>query len=287
MNKISKLIRTLFRNRKNKYRISVMDTNFKEKYSFFTTKTIIYNTVTIIITCSVLITATIIFFTPIRNLVPGYINPELVKLAFHNQNTLDTINRELHSNTMLIRLMQSAINGNIIIDEANNIKDTIIKYKNIDYEHNINDSILRMEIENSDKYAISSTLVNSRDSKKLLFSDNLIFFPPIQGEPIDDKDGTIIECIKDDLVKTTLSGLIIFSDWSPKLGYFVIIQHENNIVSVYGYNSSLLKKKGDYVNAGDVIAIAGNHPDDNNLNCLYFELWYNGSSIKPDDYISF
>ena len=59
-------------------------------------------------------------------------------------------------------------------------------------------------------------------------------------------------------VKAIAKGEVIFSDWMGDYGQMIIIQHDKDYLSLYGYNSVLNKKEGDWVQAGDVIAEVGN-----------------------------
>ena len=70
-------------------------------------------------------------------------------------------------------------------------------------------------------------------------------------------------------------------------GYVMIIQHDQNIVTCYKHNSELLKRQGEKVKAGEVIAIMGNTGKETTGPHLHFELWVNGNPINPQDYISF
>ncbi len=53
-------------------------------------------------------------------------------------------------------------------------------------------------------------------------------------------------------------GKIEFSGRVNGYGYLVIIRHDNNYRSLYGYNRSVYKKAGQIVKAGEVIAAVGN-----------------------------
>jgi len=66
-----------------------------------------------------------------------------------------------------------------------------------------------------------------------------------------------------------------------------VIQHTENLISVYKHNSALLKKEGDFVKAGEVIAIIGETGELTTGPHLHFELWYNGSAVNPRDYMVF
>ena len=58
-------------------------------------------------------------------------------------------------------------------------------------------------------------------------------------------------------IKSIMSGMVVFADWTMEAGNTIVIQHENDIVSVYKHNSDLLKKSGDHVQSGEAIAIIG------------------------------
>lgn len=64
----------------------------------------------------------------------------------------------------------------------------------------------------------------------------------------------------------------------------MIIEHNQEYMSLYGNNEALLKQAGDSVNSGDTIATVGNsggNPDSG----LYFELRHNGKAFDPLSWI--
>ena len=75
--------------------------------------------------------------------------------------------------------------------------------------------------------------------------------------------------------------------WTIETGWVIQIQHDNNLISTYKHNAELLKKAGDYVKAGEAIAIIGNSGEFTTGPHLHFELWYKGMALNPEDYISF
>ena len=75
--------------------------------------------------------------------------------------------------------------------------------------------------------------------------------------------------------------------WTHDTGYVIAIQHKNNIISIYKHNSILLKKVGNFVKAGDVIAIIGNSGELSTGPHLHFELWHQGTPVNPEHFISF
>lgn len=88
-------------------------------------------------------------------------------------------------------------------------------------------------------------------------------------------------------VRTTLSGHVVFDSYTPETGYVVIVQHGNNLLSMYKHCASIIKKVGSFVRGGEVIAFAGNTGSLTTGPHLHFELWYNGNPVNPTDYIAF
>jgi murein DD-endopeptidase MepM/ murein hydrolase activator NlpD len=92
---------------------------------------------------------------------------------------------------------------------------------------------------------------------------------------------------KNEAIKATLDGTIIFAGWTMTDGYVVQIQHDENIISIYKHNSALLKKTGDRVKAGQPIAMIGNSGENSNGPHLHFEIWHRGNPVDPQDFLRF
>ncbi len=122
---------------------------------------------------------------------------------------------------------------------------------------------------------------------------NMFFFTPVIGvltRKFDTKTkhyAVDIVAKKNEPIKTIADGSVIISSWTQDSGYVIGIQHKNQLISFYKHNSVLLKKVGDYVKAGDIIAIIGDSGELTDGPHLHLELWYNGSPINPEDFISF
>jgi len=122
----------------------------------------------------------------------------------------------------------------------------------------------------------------------------IFFFPPISGIISQTYDaqsnhlGVDIVSKKNEPVKATADGTVIFSDFDfSDSGYVLAIQHRGNLISIYKHNSALLKKVGNFVSAGEIIAIIGNTGELTSGPHLHFELWHDGHHMNPEDYISF
>ena len=145
------------------------------------------------------------------------------------------------------------------------------------------DSLFRLRVEEKSSFGIIKTpLANS-----------IYFFPPVSGEVTDSYSfqeghfGVDVATKKNEVIKSVLDGRIVISNWTLKTGFVIGVYHSNGFLSIYKHNSSLLKEIGDVVKRGESIAVVGNSGELTTGPHLHFELWKNGESVNPLDYISF
>jgi lipoprotein NlpD len=82
-------------------------------------------------------------------------------------------------------------------------------------------------------------------------------------------------------VYASAGGLITFSDYTISSGYTIIIQHDQNYITIYQHCSSLLKKARDVVSQGELIALSGDSGKNTTGPHLHFEIWQNGKPVDP------
>ncbi len=284
---------------KNKYRLVIMnDDTFEEKLSFRLSRLNVFVAIGATAIFLVFATTYIIAFTPLREYIPGYTNLKLNKESYNNLLKIDSLENEVRSRELYFKNLKLILSGQAILDSvAPYSKDTSKKYSNITIIKSKEDSILRKQIENENKYDLSSqdlTIENNNQAQNINASiSGFFYFTPLKGIVINGFDasknhyGIDIAGKKNDVIKSVLNGTVVFSNWTLETGYIIGIQHQHNLISVYKHNSALLKKTGDYVKAGDAIAFIGNSGELSNGPHLHFELWYNGSPVNPKDYITF
>ena len=97
--------------------------------------------------------------------------------------------------------------------------------------------------------------------------------------------GVLIEAEEGIEVQVVAPGQIVFSDWLRGYGYVTIVDHSGGYLSLYGHNETLLKEVGEFVVAGDVVAIVGK-TGAQEMPGLYFEIRRNGEPINPQAWIA-
>ena len=96
-------------------------------------------------------------------------------------------------------------------------------------------------------------------------------------------NGEVINTRKSISVRAVHNGEIIFSDWIKGYGMIIIIDHGENLMSLYAHNKVLYKNKGDFVTKGETISKSGSSGATTN-NSLYFEIRLNGIPQDPHDW---
>ncbi|HAN49830.1 MAG TPA: hypothetical protein DCQ08_02310, partial [Amoebophilaceae bacterium] len=89
-------------------------------------------------------------------------------------------------------------------------------------------------------------------------------------------------------VTCVANGAVIFSAWTVETGWVMVIQHNKGLVSVYKHNAALLKKVGNFVEAGEAIAVMGSFSSgqlSTGLH-LHFEIWHEGKPVNPEHFIT-
>lgn len=96
--------------------------------------------------------------------------------------------------------------------------------------------------------------------------------------------GIVIESPAGATVKAIAPGRVVLADRLQGYGLIVVIDHGKGDMSLYGYNQSLLVKRGQLVQAGEKIAEVGNSGGQDQ-NALYFEIRRRGKAINPSPWL--
>jgi murein DD-endopeptidase MepM/ murein hydrolase activator NlpD len=279
---------------RNKYRLVIMnDDTLEERLTFRLSKLnvfVVLGTLTIIL---IFLTSILIAFTPLREYIPGYTNVGLLKKLYELQIKTDSIENDLGKRDAFIQNIKDIMNGKDLSADIPLSKDTLHKYTNIKQKKSPEDSLLRAEVENQGKYNLYRFENTGNERQKSAPIGKVLFFVPLKGvitnefNPSQSHYGIDIVARQNDAIKCVLDGTVIMSNWTLETGYTIAIQHQQNIISVYKHNSALLKREGDFVKAGDPIAIIGQTGELTTGPHLHFELWNDGSPVNPKDYINF
>ncbi len=272
----------------HKYRLVILnESTFEEKISFKLSRLNVFVTGTLAIILLIGLTTLLIAFTPLREYIPGYSSTRLKRQATELTYKTDSLVTVLNYTNKYLENVQKVLRGDIENNEIN--RDSLFERYKLD-PSSINlrpiqeDLQLREQVELEDKYNLFE-----RNTETI----GTILFAPVSGtlsqEYDADKKHFAVDIVAPQgaSVKSVADGVVIFSEWTASTGYVIIIEHKNDLTSVYKHNGSLAKSQGDHVVAGEVIASVGNTGELTTGPHLHFELWLKGKPVNPLDFIDF
>lgn len=277
-----------------KYRIVIYnyDTH-EERFHFRLTRMNAIGIVIVSMLLLIILTTYIIAFTPLREYIPGYTDVSLNKRVYEMERRADSLEIIFQQKDQYINNIKRIImDDDFTADSVNSLltQSSNTDFNNITIKKSKEDSIFRANFEIETRNNLFNSPIMSDITADLKI---VSFYSPIDGIVTNHFDrankhyGTDLVASNNAVIKATADGTVIYSGWSVDNGYCIGIQHNGNLLSFYKHNAVLLKEEGEYVSAGDPIAIYGNSGSLSTGPHLHFELWYNGTPLNPEDYISF
>jgi murein DD-endopeptidase MepM/ murein hydrolase activator NlpD len=278
---------------RNKYRLVISNEDtFEEKFSFRLSRLNVFIAAGTTIILLIVATTFLIAFTPLREYIPGYTDVSLMERVKELEALSDSIETQLRQKDLYFQNIKTIIEGKDMAYDSVDHASAEIKHDNIKYTRSEEDSLLRMQYEEENSFNLYYT-----EGEELYPSvsaqSNYNFFIPLKGIITSEFDmsqkhyGIDIVAKENEAVKSVLDGTVIFSNWTVETGYVIGVQHKGNFMSVYKHNAVLLKEQGNFVRAGEPLAIVGESGELSTGPHLHFELWYNGTPVNPKNYIPF
>ena len=276
---------------KEKYKLVVLnDDTFEEKASFRASLWYLLIGASAFAILLVFLTIIVIKITPLREYITGVADIDNKRDIISTYAKVDSLEKLVKANDLYLENLNQIISGKVDEDKLTKPKDNNIKSDSIKLSQKLSDDEkeLRKLIESEGRFDLSEGSTGAK-SGIATFS----FFSPVKGNISSKFDNNqqhyAVDVVtrKNENIKATLDGTVVFSNFTPETGYVIAIQHANNMLSFYKHCSALLKKVGSFVRAGEVIAVVGDSGEYTTGPHLHFELWLNGSPVNPENYITF
>ena len=159
------------------YRFVILnEQSYEETFSYKLNRLNVFLFFSVSILLLIISTFLVISYTPLKEYIPGYDSSELRRKAIMNNYKLDSIQEKLMRNQRYIIAVSEVLRGDLDIYELEQRvnSDTIYSNKSLlEFKTSEADSLLRIEVENDEKYNITQT----GEDKSLL-----TLFKPISGK---------------------------------------------------------------------------------------------------------
>tara|TARA_Y100000996_G_scaffold415589_1_gene411494 strand:+ start:7440 stop:8285 length:846 start_codon:yes stop_codon:yes gene_type:complete len=208
-------------------------------------------------------------------------NDELIKLS----NSIDSLIIESDIKDKYIENIMIILSGGENQSIENKNEESNLQLKDLASDYSAIDSFFRQEFESNTTF---SEIIRSSNNDQ-----NLLLMSPVSSgvilssyDPSNEHFGIDFVCKKEEPIKAVSDGTVLMSSWTKDSGYVISIVHPNNLISIYKHNSKVFVDPGQIVKRGDVISIIGDTGELSSGPHLHFELWLNGKSVNPSEFIS-
>lgn len=231
----------------------------------------------------------IVVFTPVGNLFPGLISKSAKQELISHNLRIDSLINEVAKQDRYLANIKAIMNGEIRIDTLTNLPQHITR-DSLSIETTDLEAEFAKEWEEREKYNLTSQATNVSELQEL----NL--FRPTRGDIIRHFDinsghfGVDIAELPGESVLAIHDGVVVMSDYTANDGFTIVIQHRENMISVYRNCYRLLKSVGEKVSGGEVIGTLGKREiqeQEEKRRFLHLELWHRGKPLDPNTYIAF
>ena len=267
----------------DKYRLVILNNeNFQEISSHRLSLLNLYIILSSVIVVLSALLLLLIVFTPVKKLIPGYGDTGSSREIIELNKQLDEIILEKDAQEVYLASFRKMLTSNNAVSEAAPTKEEKLVKAVSEAQTQNNDISSGTEIVNLPVRDIRQQASNYYDLiKPVSGSVSASFMPEIKHNGVD------ILAPANTPVKSVLDGYVIISAWNIDTGNTIGVQHADNVVSFYKHNSALLKEEGNFVKAGEALAIIGNSGTLSDGPHLHFELWIDGNPVNPENFIKF
>ncbi len=228
---------------------------------------------------------------------PAYIEQENNNKLLHLYTTVKKLEEKNAQQDKFIKLFQSILEEkgepkyaveDILGGELGN-QPTTLNEKDTLESTDVNDNLSVVDKE----VHVSRSELAAASYQLPSYLPDVVLFTPIEGmitTPFNvqiEHYGLDIVGKENEPIKCIADGTVILSTWTVETGWIIAVQHAKNLISIYKHNATLLKKVGNFVKSGEVIAIMGNSGEFSTGPHLHFELWYEGNPVNPEKFITF
>ena len=272
---LSKRVQIIFRNKRDFKDISIFEFSNFSLISYITIFFVLSFSISFFLSTTILKS----FFDP--RFLEQKANEELIRLS----NSIDSLSFQAEIKDQYIENIMIILNGGENKNNEENLSGKTFKPKDLTSDYSVIDSFFRKEFEST---VSSSNLIGNGG-----INQDFLLMPPVSSgivlsvyDPLNNHFGVDFVCNKEEPIKATFDGTVLMSSWTKDSGYVISIIHPNNLISVYKHNSKVFVKTGQSVSTGDVISIIGDTGEFSSGPHLHFELWMDGKSINPSEFIS-
>lgn len=298
MMKFFRKIRAWWRNLFRKRRFNMLNAtdNSEEWHIHLSPASILAGLTAFALLCFVLVLS-LMAYTPVLEFLPGYRTEadRMRESLMQNIIRLDSMERMMNDMLTYNENIALVLEGRTPASRSFLGSDSLRTADRTAVLPSRADSLLRAEMEGDGPYSLTAGSSSRREIREAM---ELV--TPIEGIVAEHFDigenrfGVRIAAAPGGRITAIDNGTVIQSQWTPENRYIIVIQHADNLVSIYKNLSQSLVSRGQTVHGGDQLGYnlepETEGPDaeaSESAELFEFELWSNGKPVDPEGYIVF
>lgn len=271
-----------------KYRVSITNENTLEE-TWYTrlSRFSVLIFVTAFFLMTFIILTLLIFITPLKFYLPGFQDSGNRIAMIQQTMRLDSLEKEIRLRDAYLVVLKENMLGASHADTVSTLDSAALKERAaVVMEKTKREEEFVRKYEESEKYNLGA--IPPASNEKMY-----VFFRPVGGvvastfNPKEGDFGIKIITSPQETVKSVLEGRVVYTGYTFDNEWVIQVLHNEEYISIYKNNMRLLKHTGDYVKAGESIAITGTEGGKGTSRFFYFEIWKKGNPINPQDVITF
>ena len=275
--------------RKRRFNMLNATDNSEEWHIHLSPASIFAGAVAVVLTLFILILS-LVAYSPILEFLPGY----RTEADRSRENLIQNIIRLDSMERMMNDMLTYNENIGLIMEGKTPVARTLPASDSLRTSNKVlvmpspEDSILRAQMEGAGPYSLAGDEGSSRRKVR----ESIQLMTPIEGIITEGFDiaagrfGVKIAAAAGDRVAAVDGGTVVQSLWTPENGYTVILQHAQNLLSVYRNLSRSLVATGQTLRPGEIVGYNA-EAENGEVRLFQFELWSNGKPVDPESYIVF
>lgn len=270
-----------------KYKVSILNENtLEETFHVHLSRLSVFLYACLFAVLSFTVISLVIFYTPIKHFLPGYSDASIRSELVAKSLQLDSIQNKIHFQEKQLALIKAVLSGTVEVDSVISLDS--VRLENLTGVLDAKTDAERQfckNFEEEEKYNTVNVAPRANDPV-------LVFMKPVVGvvsEPYNPTKsyGITIVTSSNTTVKSIQDGTVVAVDYTLEHGCAMMVQHSDGYISVYKNIGQQFKRVGDEVRAGEVLGIIEDAAGKDGKSSLYFELWWQGKTLNPTDYIIF
>ncbi len=222
----------------------------------------------------------IVFFSPIRKLLPGRLEGNLRSRYVEMAMRLDSLEQKSNANDHYIANLRQILSGNIDSVPAVPVPGQSIPKSKID------SMLAPSEAERNFVNMYEATDRFNLSVLTPIAAEGMVFYSPVPGAIVEPDKNEVNHTVSftqpDRLPVSAIYRGTVISTFTGADGLnSIIVQHPNDFISVYSGLTNCFTVPGAHLSAGESLGLSGEG------NTFRFELWHSGSPTDPSDYIGF